>query len=103
MPAAPAAQPRPQIGIRRVCSERPRRKISFASRDGVETPVVETKKIAPTFSGSTPALSHAVGRQSGRDRKDSGAVLAQRVVGPASCATPGSGCSQVLRKTYWEM
>jgi hypothetical protein len=60
MPAAPAEQPRPQIGTRRVCSERPSRKINFESREGVENPVVETKKTAPTSSGSAPILSRAL-------------------------------------------
>src|SRR3712207_7237916 len=35
----------------------PNLKSSFASRLGVERPVVETKKSAPTSSGSTPARS----------------------------------------------
>jgi hypothetical protein len=43
-----------------VCSERPRRKISFESSEGVEIPVVETKKIAPISVGSTPDLSNAL-------------------------------------------
>ncbi len=48
------------MGTRRVCSERPSRKMSFESSEGVERPVVETKKIAPTSSGSAPALSSAL-------------------------------------------
>ena len=48
------------------------------------------------------ALPHAVGRQGGRDREDSGRELAQLVADPVSRATSGSGCSHVLRKTYWE-
>jgi hypothetical protein len=34
--------------------------MSLESSEGVESPVVETKKIAPTSSGATPALSSAL-------------------------------------------
>jgi hypothetical protein len=58
-PAAPPAQPNPQTGMRLRLGLRPSLKSSFASRLGVEMPVVETKKSAPTSSDFTPARSSA--------------------------------------------
>ena len=59
MPAAPATQPRPKIGVRFTRAGSRRRFISRASIDGVAMPVTVTKNSASMSSGVNPALAIA--------------------------------------------
>ena len=60
MPAAPATQPNPNMGTRRMLRHRPILLTSRASIDGLQIPVTEVKKKAPKSCGRKPALAAAL-------------------------------------------
>src|ERR1700727_3059891 len=60
IPAAPATQPRPKMGVRLMFVGKFIRLVNRASMLGVARPVVEQKKIAEMSTGFRPARSRAV-------------------------------------------